>query len=64
MELEHFDKHFVKNIRKKILQGNILEFLLDTLKAVFWMENLTERWTQSGPFSPKLGHFFSIFKKG
>ena len=41
MELGHFDKHFVKNIRKKIPQGNILEFLLETLKAMFWMENLT-----------------------
>ena len=32
MELGHFDKFFVKNTRKKVTQGNILElFLLDTL---------------------------------
>ena len=31
VELGHFDKDFVKNIRKKAPQGNILElFLLDT----------------------------------
>ena len=64
-ELGHFDKHFVKNTRKKALQGNILEFfLLDTLKTTFWIENLTERWTQWGPFFPKAGHFFQFSKKG
>ena len=26
MELRHFDKHFVENPRKKVPQGNILEF--------------------------------------
>ena len=26
------------------------------------MENLTQRWTQSGPFFPKSGHFFQFSK--
>ena len=28
------------------------------------MENLTQRWTQSGTFFPKSKYFFLIFKKG
>ena len=57
-ELGHFDKHFVKNLKKKVPQGKILEFfLLDTLKTTFWMEILTQRWTLSGPFFPKSGYF-------
>ena len=48
-----------KTPEKEAPQGNVLEFfLLDVLKATFWMENLTR------PFFQKLGHFFSIFKKG
>ena len=27
------------------------------------MENLTQRWTQSGPFFPKSGHFFRFSKR-
>ena len=38
-------------------------FLLDTHKTTFWMENLTQRWTQSGPFFPKLGHFFRFSRR-
>ena len=38
-------------------------FLLDTLKTIFWMENLTERRTLSGPFFQNRGTFL-IFKKG
>ena len=54
VELGHFDKHFVKNTRKKGLQSSIFEFfLLDTLKNIFWMGNLTQRWIKSGPFFPK-----------
>ena len=46
-------------------QGNILEFLIvDTLKYTFWMANLTQRWTQSGPFFPKSGYFFWFSKRG
>ena len=53
---------FLINISSKIqdkrAQGKILKFfLLDTLKTIFGMENLTQRWTQSGPFCPKSGHF-------
>ena len=43
-------------------------FLLETLKTTIKMRNLTSwfnpRWTQSGHFFPKLGHFFPIFEKG
>ena len=63
-ELEHFDKDFVKNTKKRGLQRNILEvFVLNTFKATFWMKNLTQRWIQSGSSFQKSGHFFSIFKK-
>ena len=42
VKLGHFDKHFIKKLRKKAPQGKILEFfLLDTLKTTFWMANLT-----------------------
>ena len=41
VKLRHFDKHFVKNSRKKGPAGKILEFFLtDTLKTTFWMVNL------------------------
>ena len=55
VELGHFDKNFpTKHKKKETPLGNILEFsLLDTLKTKFWIENLTQRWTQSGPFFPK-----------
>ena len=34
--LEHFDKHFVKKLRKRTPQGNILKFFLpDNLKTMF-----------------------------
>ena len=36
VELGHFDKHFVKNTRKKVPPENILEFfLLDSFKTTF-----------------------------
>ena len=64
MELEQFNKHFMKNTRKKTPQGKTLEFfLLDTLKTTFRMENLTQRWIQSAPFFPKSGHFSRFSKK-
>ena len=53
---------------KKASQGKVLNiffrkyFLLHTLKTTFWMENLTQRWAQSGSFSPKSGHFFDFQK--
>lgn len=53
VELGYFEKHFVQNIRKKAPQGYILEFfLLDTMKAIFWMEKVTQKWTESGSFFP------------
>ena len=59
VEIGNFDKHFVKNKRKEAPRGNILEFFLqDTLEATFWMKNLIQRWTQSGPFFRKSGHIF------
>ena len=33
-------------------------FLLRTHKTIFRMENLTQWWTQSGPFFPKSGLYF------
>ena len=36
LKLGHFDKHFIKNTRKKAPQRKISEFfLLDTLKTTF-----------------------------
>ena len=35
-------------------------FVLDTLKTIFSMVNLTSGWTKLGPFSPKPGHFFDF----
>ena len=53
MKLGHFDKHMLKTQEEKGPRGNILEdFLLDTRKTTFWMENLTQRWTLSGSFFP------------
>ena len=39
-------------------------FLLDTLQTTFWMEDLTQVWTQLGSFFPKSGHFSRFSKKG
>ena len=65
MELRHFDKHFVKNTGKKAPQRKILEFfLLDAVKTTFQMKDLTQKWTQSGFFFPKIRALFSIFKRG
>ena len=65
VELRHFDKHFVKTQEKKVLQGNILEFfLICTIKTTFWMDNLTQGWTQPGPFFEKSGDFNWFSKKG
>ena len=63
VELELFNKHFIKNTRKKKPYKEILWsfFLLDTLIITFWMENLILRRTQSGPF---FGHFFWFQKMG
>ena len=47
--------------QEKSPQGRVLDFsLLGNLKTIFWMENLTQRWTQS----PKSKQFFWFSKKG
>ena len=64
VELEHFDKLFLKSTRKEDPQRKILElFLLDTLKTTFSMKNLTQEWTQLGPFFTKPGLFFLFSNK-
>ena len=41
-----------KKAQEKSLHEKFLEFfLLDTLKIIFWMQNLTQRWTPIGSFS-------------
>ena len=58
----HFDKHFVKKT-KKSPQVKILEFyLLYALKTTFCMENLTQRWTQSGHIFSKTKARFPNFQ--
>ena len=62
MELEHFNKDFVKNTRKRGPAGKHFE-VFSPRYSTFWMENLTQWWTQSGPSFKKSGHFL-IFKNG
>ena len=57
VEPGHFDKLFCKNAREKEF------FLRDTLKSTFWMENVTQRWTQSRPFFSYISAIILIFKK-
>ena len=59
--LRHIDKFFVKNTRKQRRRREAI--LLDPLKIIFWMKNLTQKWTQSGPLFQYYGTFL-IFKKG
>ena len=64
VELGHFDKHFVKNKTKKCLAGKkFVVFLPKYFLKKFWMENWTQRQTQSEPFLPKSEHFFWFSKK-
>ena len=63
VELGHFNKHFVKNTRIKTPAGKqFWIFLLSTLKTIFWVENLTQRWIRTGPFFPKSGQVFRFSK--
>ena len=63
VELGHLDNYFVRNTRKKAPTGKYF-FLLDTLKITFWMENLTQKWTQLGPFFfQNKGIFFDLKKR-
>ena len=57
----HWQK-FCKRQEKKGPAGKILEFfLLDTLKTIFWMEYLTQRWTHYLNFFPQnQGTFFDF----
>ena len=49
--------------QRKAPKGKILKFfLLDAFKSAFQVRHSTHRWTQSGGFSLKPGHFF--LKKG
>ena len=44
--------------------GKISEcFLLDTLKTKFWMVNLTQGWTESGPFLQNQVTFFHFHNR-
>ena len=58
VELGHFDKRFVKSARKR-------GFAV-TVKTIFWLQNVTQRWTQpgSGSFFPKSGNFLRFSNKG
>ena len=54
-----FDKYFVKNTRKRShIEKSWEFFLLDTPKYIFWMENLTQWWIESGSFFLTSWHFF------
>ena len=65
LKLGYFNKHFLKKSRKKAPQQKILELLVrNTLKTIFWTENLTSGWTKLEPFFPKPGNFFLFLKKG
>ena len=51
MKLRHFNKHFVKNTKKRGPTGkNFGDFSPRYFKTAIWMENVTQRWTQSGLF--------------
>ena len=58
VELGHFDKFFVKNIKKRAGKNFEGFSLLDTVKVIFRKEDSTQEWTQLGLFFPKSGHFF------
>ena len=58
MRLGHFYKHSVKNNRKETpAEKKLGFFLLDILKTTFLLEDLTQRWTQSGHFLQFRGSF-------
>ena len=58
VELGHFQKDLVKNTRKRGPSGKHFgAFSSIYSQTTFWMENLTQRWTQSGPLFQRSGHF-------
>ena len=49
---------------KKVPRGNIFEIgLPEALEITLWMENLTQRWTQSESFFQKSGQFLQFLKR-
>ena len=38
-------------------------YVLDPLKTTFWMISVTHRWTPSGYFIPKSGHYLQFSKR-
>ena len=53
-----------KTSEKEASEGNILDFFcLDTYNAKFLIENVTQKWTQWGPFFQKPGHYFLFSKR-
>ena len=64
VELGHFHKLCIKNIKKAQQRKLVGVFVLDFLKTTFWMEDSTQRWTKLGLFFQKSGHFSRFSKKG
>ena len=64
VELGHFDKHFIKNTRKKKgPQGKILEFFhLDTVKNYIFDKKFKPKMDTIRAFFSNLGHFFQFSK--
>ena len=55
----------LKTIKRSCCEKFGRFFVLDVLKTKFWMENLTQRWTQSGPsFFQNQSTFFDFQEKG
>ena len=49
--------------KKRPLREIFGRFSPNTLRTIFWMENLTQRWAQSGSFFPKSGYLFWFLKR-
>ena len=45
VELGHFVTHFVNNTKKGPTRKKFGAFFLDTVKTIFKMKHLTQRWT-------------------
>ena len=57
VELEHFDKYFVKKEQEKIGSTRKGSTFLSFFSKESWMENITQKWSKSG-------HFFRFSKNG
>ena len=51
----------LKNTRKKGPTGKHFRVFSSTLKTIFWTENVTQRWTKSGPFFQNQGTFVAAY---